>query len=146
MIHFWDFTKTRKKAKQGLLNLAGTRRKTIATVERGNLKHSRSWGSLTTVPQPEAGGSELKRKISKKKFAKKCRELSMVIRDMRTWKLKDIFKRMNQILVGYYHYYGITDNGRSLYNMLYRAEKLLFYWLNRRSEKKSYTWDAFHDD
>ena len=91
------------------------------------------------------GWFRVKRKTSKKKFAKQCRELNIVIRDMRTWKLKDIFKCMNQILTGYYHYYGITDNGRSLYNMLYRVERMLFYWLNRRSEKKSYTWDAFRN-
>ena len=93
----------------------------------------------------KGGWFRVKRKTSKKKFAKKCRELNKTIRDMRTWKLEDIFKKLNQILVGYYHYYGITDNGQSLNSMKYRIERMLFYWLNRRSEKKSYTWDSFHD-
>ncbi len=26
-----------------------------------------------------------------------------------------------------------------------RMEKLLFKWLNRRSQKRSYNWDGFHD-
>lgn len=93
----------------------------------------------------KGGWFRVKRKTSKKKFAKKCRELNKTIRDMRTWKLEDIFKKLNQILVGYYHYYGITDNGQSLNSMKYRIERMLFYWLNRRSEKKSYTWDGFSD-
>lgn len=92
----------------------------------------------------KGGWFRVKRKTSKKKFAKKCRELNGVIRDMRNWRLTDIFKRLNQILVGYYHYYGITDNGKSLYSMLHRVKGMLFYWLNRRSNKRSYTWEAFH--
>ena len=62
---------------------------------------------------------------------------------MRTLKLKDIVKKLNQILVGYYHYYGITDNGRSLAVFRYEVLKSLFYWLNRRSQKRSYTWASY---
>ncbi len=91
------------------------------------------------------GWFRVKRKTSKKKFAKKCRELNKTIRDMRTWKLEKIFRKLNQILIGYYHYYGITDNGRCLYSMKHRIERMLFYWLNRRSEKRSYTWESFHN-
>ena len=91
------------------------------------------------------GWFRVKTKTSKKKFAKKCRELNKTIRDMRTWKLEKIFRKLNQILIGYYHYYGITDNGRCLYSMKHRIERMLFYWLNRRSEKRSYTWESFHN-
>ena len=91
------------------------------------------------------GWYRVKRKTSKKKFAKACRNFNRKIKDMRTWKLRAIFKRVNQMLIGYYHYYGITDNGHSLNNLKYRVERSLFYWLNRRSQKKSYTWEQFHD-
>lgn len=91
------------------------------------------------------GRFRVKRKTSKKKYAKKCRELNNTIRDMRTWKLKDIFKKVNQILVGYYDYYGVTENGRNLKSMKYKVRRILFYWLNRRSEKKSYTWEGFNN-
>ena len=52
-------------------------------------------------------------------------------------------KKLNQILVGYYHYYGITDNSKSITTFRYRVTKSLFYWLNRRSQRKSYTWEDF---
>ena len=91
------------------------------------------------------GRFRVKRKTSKKKFAKKCRELNITIREMRTMKLTDIFIKLNQILIGYYHYYGITDNYRAIVSMKDKIERMLFYWLNRRSQKKSYTWEGFHE-
>lgn len=91
------------------------------------------------------GKFRVKRKTSRKKFAKKCREVHRLIRDMRTKPLKVIMKKLNQILVGYYHYYGITDNSESLSNFRYQMMKSLFKWLNRRSQKKSYNWEQFND-
>ena len=90
------------------------------------------------------GKFRVKRKTSKKKFAKKCRELNKKIKAMRNWKLDLIFKRLNQILTGYYRYYGITDNYRSMALMKDKVQKMLFYWLNRRSQKTSYTWEGFN--
>ena len=55
-----------------------------------------------------------KRKTSKKKFAKKCREVNLLLVKMRTCRLKEIIAKLNQILTGYYHYYGITDNTESI--------------------------------
>ena len=89
------------------------------------------------------GKFRVKRKTSKKKFVKKCREMHELIRTMRTMKLKDIIKKINQILVGYYHYYGITDNSRAIKRFRYVVIKELFYWLNRRSQRRSYTWEGF---
>ena len=92
----------------------------------------------------KGGWFRVKRKTSKKKFAKACRNFNQKIRDMRTLGLQAIISKVNQMLVGYYHYYGITDNGRSLYNFLCRVERMLFYWLNHRSNKKSYTWEQYN--
>ena len=89
------------------------------------------------------GKFRVKRKTSKKKFVKKCRKMHELIRTMRTMKLKDIVKKINQILVGYYHYYGITDNSRAIKRFRYAVIKELFYWLNRRSQRRSYTWEGF---
>ena len=90
------------------------------------------------------GKFRVKRKTSRKKFAKKCKEVHRLIRDMRTVPLKVIMKKLNQILTGYYHYYGITDNIESLNNFRFRMIQSLYKWLNRRSQRKSYTWDQFN--
>lgn len=51
--------------------------------------------------------------------------------------------KTNQILTGYYHYYGITDNTESITAFRYNIMRSLFYCLNRRSQKKSYNWVEF---
>ena len=86
----------------------------------------------------------MKRKTSIKKFAKKCREVHREIAKMRILPLAQIIKKLNQILAGYYHYYGITDNFKGINDFCYRVRRSLFYWLNHRSQKKSYTWEAFN--
>lgn len=91
------------------------------------------------------GKFRVKRKTSRKKYAKKCKEVHQQIRKMRTKPLKEIIKKLNQILTGYFHYYGITDNIKSLSNFRYCVIKSLFHWLNRRSQKKSYNWIGFND-
>lgn len=91
------------------------------------------------------GRFRVKRKTSRKKFRKKSKEVHRKIREMRTKPIKAIIKKLNEILVGYYHYYGITDNIQSLSNFRYRVMKSLYKWLNRRSQKKSYNWNGFND-
>ena len=56
------------------------------------------------------GKFRVKRKINRKKYTKKCKRIHRKIRSMMTWKLADIMSWVNQILVGYFHYYGTTDN------------------------------------
>ena len=90
------------------------------------------------------GRFRVKRKTSRKKFAKKCKEIHRRLKEMRRWDLKAIISKLNEILVGYYHYYGITDNLPSLTRFLDCVKKSLFFWLNRRSQKRSYTWNGFN--
>ena len=37
----------------------------------------------------------------------------------------------------------ITDNFTGINDFSYRVRRSLYYWLNRRSQKRSYTWKAF---
>ena len=64
---------------------------------------------------------------------------------MRNRPVAEIIQKLNEVLRGYYQYYGITDNIMSLKRFLFRIERMLFYWLNRRSQRKSYTWEGFND-
>lgn len=91
------------------------------------------------------GRFRVKRETSKKKFAKKCKEMYRLIQKIRNWPLREIIRKLNQILTGYFHYYGITDNSRSIGNFRFQAIKMLYYWLNQRSQKKSYNWEGYND-
>ena len=94
------------------------------------------------------GKFRVKRKTSKKKFNKKVKEMDKEIRDQLLIfgvKVPELIKWLNQVLVGYFHYYGITDNLGSLKKFVYRIRSSLFKWLNRRSQKKSFNWDNLMD-
>ncbi len=46
-------------------------------------------------------------------------------------------------LRGYWNYYGVRGNSESMAQLYHQCLRLLFEWLNRRSQKRSYTWDGF---
>lgn len=93
----------------------------------------------------KSGKFRVKRKTSRKKFRKKCKEMWEYIRINRHSPTDKLIKKLNEVLVGYDHYYGITDNYISLQKFHFNIRKFLHYWLNRRSQRKSYTWEGFRD-
>ena len=98
--------------------------------------------------KPKSGKFRVKRRTSKKKFNKKLKEIHALLRDLVViygLPIKDVIKKLNQILVGYYHYYGITDNSEVLSKLKFRVTQILFKCLNRRSQKRSYNWEQFND-
>lgn len=49
-----------------------------------------------------SGRFRVKRRTSKKKFAKKCKEVHRLIGSMRTLRVKEIISKLNEILTGYF--------------------------------------------
>jgi len=91
------------------------------------------------------GQFRVKRKTSKKKFQSKIKEYKVWIKDHRRLKLKDIINKTNEKLRGHYQYFGITDNTIMLNRYLYEVSKTLYKWLNKRSDKRSYTSKGFNE-
>ena len=90
------------------------------------------------------GHVRLKRKTSKKRFRRALVDLNMWLRKVRsTSKLPLIWMAVGQKLRGHFNYFGVTDNSRALYSFERKAHTLLFKWLNRRSQKRSFTWERF---
>jgi len=58
--------------------------------------------------------------------------------------VKEIMKTIRAKLIGHYRYYGITDNSRMLSVYKFQITKVLFKWLNRRSQRRSFTYDKFN--
>jgi len=46
-------------------------------------------------------------------------------------------------VVGHLNYYAITDNAARCNYYAHCATKILFKWLNRKSQRRSFTWDRF---
>ena len=84
-------------------------------------------------------------KTSKKKFRNKIKVMKEWIKYHRTMRLEEMFKIVNAKLRGHYQYYGVTDNTKAVKNFLLQTKWLLFKWLNRRSQRKSYTLDTFYN-
>jgi group II intron reverse transcriptase/maturase len=82
-------------------------------------------------------------KTSKKKFRSKIKTMKEWIIAHRTMPLEKLFTTVNAKLRGHYQYYGVTDNTKEVKNFLMQTKWLLFEWLNRRSQKKSYSIHAF---
>jgi len=82
-------------------------------------------------------------KTSRKKLCSKIRAMKEWIKRNRTLPVRDLIKKLNQKLRGHYQYYGVTDNTRDVKSFANKAKWLLFKWLNRRSQKRSYTIDTF---
>lgn len=52
-------------------------------------------------------------------------------------------KTMQAKIRGHCNYYGITDNRRAVASFIFECKKLLYKWLNRRSQRKSFDWKKF---
>ena len=97
------------------------------------------WGRSRT------GLLRLKRKTSKKRLRRALVALNQWLRQERnTRALPDLWQAMTRKLRGHFNYFGVTDNSRALYRFKEAARKLLFKWLNRRSQRRSFTWERFY--
>jgi len=91
----------------------------------------------------KTGYFRVKRKTSRKKLQGKLRETKEWLKKNRNKDIHMIMDRFKRSLVGYYNYYCITDNTPSVNKFQDKIQYLLFKWLNRRSQRKSFTWDKF---
>ncbi len=50
-----------------------------------------------------------------------------------------------QHLEGHIRYYGVSGNYQRLEDYVHYASRILFKWLNRRSQRRSVTWERFNE-
>lgn len=93
-------------------------------------------GSRTRKPQ-------IKRRTSKEKFRKSLANFKVWCKEKRNLRVRDLIAKLNKKLRGYYEYYGIIGNSKSLRKFYRNVERILKKWLNRRSQRKSYTWKGY---
>lgn len=84
-------------------------------------------------------------KTSRKKFKQKVKAMKLWLYENRDVKTKDLVKALNRKLLGHYHYYGVSNNGRMMYNFRQRTIEMLFKVLNKRSNRRSYSWDGLNE-
>ena len=90
------------------------------------------------------GKDMIKLRTSRKKLLSSLIKFSLWCRKCRNLRLRRIFKLLNAKLRGYYNYYGVIGNFASLQEFFRQAMKILFKWLNRRSQKRSFCFNIFN--
>lgn len=100
----------------------------------------------------EFSWSESKRKktkyvrlaTAKKRFKRSVENLKEWFQKNRNLAVPEIIKKLNRKLIGVYNYFGVIGNYDCLSKFYKITRVTLHKWLNKRSQKKSYTWEGFN--
>ena len=88
-----------------------------------------------TVPKLKTVKKRLRNKLIKVKEWTKQNRNKM--------KLVPLWKRFCKKLAGHCQYYGVSHNYKEVSFFFYEAINIFFKWCNRRSQRKSFTWEGF---
>lgn len=91
------------------------------------------------------GRPHLKRRTSRKRLRASLNRFAAWCRENRNLRLMILFRRLNAKLRGYYNYYGVVGNYASLKQFFWQSMRILFKWLNRRSQRRSFNWQGFQE-
>jgi RNA-directed DNA polymerase len=87
-----------------------------------------------------------KAKTNGKRFIAKLKKVNEWARSFRNkLSMKQLMKTAAAKLRGHVQYYGLSNNFRTVETFVYRTERILFKWLNRRSQRKSFDWKQFRE-
>lgn len=90
------------------------------------------------------GYFKLKRRTSRKKFGLSLSKFTDWARSSRSRLSKvQMLRRARIRVTGHLNYYAITDNSERCISYVYHATRILFKWINRKSQRPSYTWEGF---
>ena len=79
-----------------------------------------------------------------RRFRAKLKRVSAWIRQVKDQdSLHGIWRRFCAGVEGYIQYYGVSHSLRCVNTFIFRATQIVFKWLNRRSQRRSYSWDQF---
>jgi len=89
------------------------------------------------------GDPRVMRRTAPKRKRRSLGEFSTWVKSERNTKVRELFPKINAKLYGHYAYFGVIGNSYSLWGYYAQALRILFKWLNRRSQRRSYTWKGF---
>lgn len=90
------------------------------------------------------GKFKLGRKTSSKRFRQKMKVMNQWLKSVRNQvKLAEWWKVLRLKLVGHYRYYGMSGNLQALRKFSRQTSRLAYKWINRRSQKKSFTYAQY---
>ena len=92
----------------------------------------------------QAGYFKIKRRTSRKKLGQSLRKFTdWVKRARHVLRKGEMLRQARARVIGHLSYYAITDNTVRCSYYVYRTKHILFKWVNRKSQRKAYTWKSF---
>ena len=85
----------------------------------------------------------VKRSTNAKKLRAAVAALKEWLKESRNLPLPEIIATLKRKLQGYWNYYGVIGNSEQTWNYAWFAKILVYKWLNRRSQRKSFTVASF---
>ena len=90
------------------------------------------------------GAFKLGRKTSSKKLRAKLMAANLWLKSIRNvTKLSSWWPVFRAKLRGHYNYFGVSGNMREMQVFYFKTKMMAFKWINRRSQRKSFTLEAF---
>lgn len=90
------------------------------------------------------GNFKVKRRTNRKKLGASLKKFTEWCQKSRSWLTKgQMLRRAKARIVGHLNYYAITDNSERCGEYVYLATRILFKWLNRKSQRTSYRWEGY---
>lgn len=101
-------------------------------------------GFMHYCDKTRKGKFKLGRKTASLKFRQKIKAMNIWMKKVRNLvELKEWWQVLRLKLLGHYRYYGISGNFREIRKFSILTSKLAYKWINRRSQKKSYTYEQY---
>lgn len=117
----------------------------LIELDEGNDKGNKTFdflGFTHYMSFSRKGHRILKRKTSRKKLKMALTKMNLWLKVNRHKSVKVLIYKVNLKLKGYYGYYGITFNSRSIRVYYHQVKRMLFKWLNRRGGRRWY-WQEY---
>lgn len=96
------------------------------------------WGKSlkgVSIPKVKSSGKRLRSKLKRvNEWARKNRNMHPTLQFWKIFCTK---------LAGHIRYYGVSFNMVALKRFINRTSRIMFKWLNRRSQRRSLTWEQF---
>ena len=90
------------------------------------------------------GKMTIRIRTSRRKLKKSMQAVKEWCKGVRNKRIAWIMTKLNAKLRGYINYYGVRGNYPSIELFYTYTIKTIYKWLNRRSERKSYSWETFN--
>jgi RNA-directed DNA polymerase len=97
------------------------------------------------IRRSRKGHSHVAIKTAKVRFYSKLRKVKQWCKENKEkCRLRPLWTTFASKIRGHIQYYGVSLNSDRVYSFVHQATGIFFKWINRRSQRKSMTWEQFN--